>query len=1446
MLHTSVKERRGWEHWVIGRFMGTSDEYIIASSGSRLHLYFPAESSLTRARRLIYLANHELYSTILCLSTLDISMDNCIRTLLLAVDDGGRLSIHRIQCETDTSTSTPSFHCILTHRVSRSGIRHNCPWRVSGSFGYIIVLLLDATVLIFRLRTKEKDYGDNHMLLEIENEMFLLPPIVVNLSNTLAVPINNDKLNGPKQPCHWEVPQLVSLDLCIILLSEPCCIVLVKDTYTGLHLLFRFTIADTLSAIHYLIVHPSIITIKTISTGLIGFGKMLVLCLSSDFLNTDWLPLYPLLHAHRDSTSSFEYAEEGELLININALSSSGISSLDPLRVVGCALFGTYLAIDIEPTDPSLTRSLVFAQEVQFNRHDKCSHVWLLSEIGEFISVIIPTNQSNFALHDILFVSSTKHTTVSSASTSNITTDQFILHSTGSLSIHAVLVGTLQIDCIGGFLLTSGFLGCITPTGNLLLYRISDLPKGHVIASYPLISQLLQYSTYKNGHPVYPVLHLLQLLTYPFICKKSESVTTLLSSVLLQEYSLLDSDIIASAITLSAPICADTQYIIANKTALSLYSLSVPTMRVYSGPLLKEEQSLLSSITLHQVMLGSIVHLIFSYSTSEFQKKKTSICLITGDTGLEFALHYSSIVYSPSIQSILCTDVLKMDLIHISESPVSQSNTTPICLDGRLLNIYMLHSDLILQVFEGDEPYQSHLIFISACHSSIRKILNYGSQMTEYDEHTDDSSFDFSINKRSSNRTRKFKYDDDDDDDDKLSDNGNNPLESHTYLIFNYKCSLNAPLVSVLYCISTSVACTQICFQTQTGLIKLSINTTPLYQLQLQKDSNSHVLHISRYLPTFAVDSCIVFNQSIKQSCNNLVHAWSDLFLYTTKNILSLCSNSFLTSNSTSIINQTMGNTDYDPKCMPSSYILGDKQYIIYIHLSIYWSVFTTYRYVPVFVVATDGLHICYIDRNEEKLMDMKSIIALFNLKEYFEPTVSIFTKDTQLLFSNQNYDLNALKVHPLSATKVIFTCDSLTSYLLTFLIVDNCPIPNQLHRINFSITSLIFISSLTVSGYLSNYLLAVTADSQFHVFEPLDGIPCSSLTSVKVFAEDKIGLSTYGLTVLKGGYCACIVKPHSDPSKTSLLVIKVIGKGRTQSNTDLEVKYTLPVKESTRILSYNYSSGRLSWATGRSIYTIDNIVKLVSQQIKELCPACYSISDKVDITALCDLGQSSDNNMCIGLLQTLLIYNTVTKEIIAHELLPDAIIRLVALDNSRIVVVMNKAGLAVFSFSQSKRMLTLELTDSVPMRVVTAILPITPDVIIIGDRFGSISVLTCTPDNRYHQMSVSKKLSLYAETSVGSPVVSLTAEPQRGKASIIVHYTLFTGEIGKIELTTNKKLFANLLCDQEIAHKNGLYKPTRLMACESHRRFRCGIYSFVNTVDITFLTQLYRMDLLE
>lgn len=1411
---------------------------MIASSGSMLYLYSSVESSLTGARRVICLASQELYSTILDLSVLETLIDDCTRALLLVVDDGGRLSIHSIRSVVDACTSVPFFffHCILTHRVSRSGVRHNCPWRVAGGLGHVAVLLLDATLLVFRVGEKEKNYGSTPMLLETNDEMFLFPPAAVNLSDALVSPASNNKLKGPKQPHYWEVPHLVSLDLCITLLSESCCFILAKDTYTGVHLLFRVAITDTLSRIRYLIVHPSILAIKKISSGLIGFGSRLILCLSSDFLDADWPAIYPCLHAHREGTSPFDYAEEGELLLNMNALFSHGI--LDPLRLAGCALFGTYLAVDSEPPGSPSMPSFVFAQEVQFNRNDRCSHVWLLDETGELMSILISTNQSRFILKNILFLSSTIHNSISSALDSNVQTDQFTLHSTGSLSIQAIRAGTLCIDCLGGFLLTCGFLGCITSTGDLSLYRILDLPKGHTLASLSLINQVVQYPIYKDGNPVYPALRLLQLLIQPFTCKKSENVDMLLSSILLHEHSLLISDIIAAAIVLSAPIAADSKYLIANRTSLSLYALSVSTTHVYSGPLFKEEHSSISSAKLHQVMLGSTGYLIFSCEIPDPKEHRRNICMKTTDSGLQFTSHHSSIAYRPSAQSIMCTDWLNIDLSHVSESSTVQSNSTPICLDGKLLNTHVLHSDLILQILEEDEPHRLSLVFVSLCHSSVRKTLSYASQIIECDEYTDDSSFDFPTNKWSSNRARRQEYDDE------LSGDENISPEPHLYLIFRYECSFNAPVVSVLYCIPTSTTSTQICFQTQTGLTKLSVNIDSLIQLQLQREDSTHILHISRYLPTFMVDAHTPFNPCIKQPCQNLLHVCSDLFLYSNNNALTLYS---ITPFSTNMDDLEANRTDNSLRHMSSSYVLEDKQSIIDVYLNTHWSVSANCQYIPILVVATDGLHICYIDRKEEKLMDIKSTILVCNLNEYLEATASIFTKGVQLLFGDQGHDSKLLKIHPLSATNTILTCDGLVSYLLTFLIIKDCPIPNHLYRINFSARSLLSIYSLTIKGYLNNYLLGVTADSQFHVFEPLDGMLCPSLTSLKVFAEDSAGLSVYGLTVLKGGYCACIIKSHSNPIKTNLIVMKAMGMiGRARIESDLGVKYSLPLTENTRLLSYDYLSGRLSWADGRSFYIVDNIAKLVSQQIKEIQPAYYSISCELDITALCSLGQSS-SSMCIGVSQRLLVYNTITKEILAQELLPDTITRLVPLGSLFIVAVMRKAGLAVFSFSQSKGKLTLEFTDSVPMRIITTILPINPDIIVIGDRMGSISVLSCTPDNRYHHMSVSKKLSLYAEMYVASPVVSLTAEPRRGKSSaIIFHYTLFTGEIGKVELTTDKKLFSKLLCGQETAHLNGLYNPTSSVAGESHRRFRCGPYSFVNTIDVPFLTQTYRMRLLK
>lgn len=1409
--------------------MNTNEEQVIASSGSLLYLYSAIESPLTEARRLICLASQELYSTILALGTLNISKDEASRTLLLVVDDGGRLSIHSIQCGSDTGKSVPSFHCLLTHRISRSGIRNSCPWRVAGGFGYIAVLLLDATLVIFKLGTKEKIHGANSLLLEMleSNEAFLFPPAVISLTDALIIPGNSDKLEGPRLPGCWGVPHLVSLDLCIIPLSEPCCLVLEKDTHTGLHILFRVSIADTCFKTQYLVVHPSILTLKKVSSGLIGFGGRLVLCLSSDFLDTDWLAIYPFLHASRDGVSQFDYAEEGELLINVTALSSYGI--FDPLRLVGCALFGTYLAINPEPSTSSLVGHFVFAQELQFDPNTGCIHVWLLDELGELVSILIPTNQSRFTLNNILFLSSTTHNNTLLKSKADTQVEQFALHSVGFLSLQAVWIGSLSATCYGGFLLTTGFLGCVTATGGLILYRILDLPRNHTLVALPPLSRSVQYPTYKDGCSIYPVLQLLRLLTQPVTLKGSEDAPEYLLNILLHEQSFLVSDTVASAIVLSAPAEVDSKYLIANRTSLSLCSLAVSTTHIYSGPLLKDEQLAVASVRLHQVILGSIGYLIFSCTAPHSQLDR-NICLKTVDTGLDFAVHNSTVIYRPSKSSIMHTDMLTINLLCVSESSTTQCDTTPIFLEGHLLNIFTLSSDILLQIFRENEPHKFRLVFISLCHGNVKKVLSYSSQAPDNDERTDDSSIDFSTDGWPLNKTRKLEYDNESSEDDAGS------LGPLSYLLFSYDCSLNVPLVSVLSCVSTSTATVQICFQTQRGLLKLSINIDPLRQLQPQKEIRQHTLHISRLLPAFVVDTHTLLDRYIKEPSQQLLHVCSDLFLSTNNNILTLYSNFFSTD-----IDQDLNSANSNSRDAPSSYVLEDNQHIVHIYLNSHWPLSTTYMYIPVLVVATDGLRICYIDKEEEKLLDMKTIISLLKLNEYLEKTASIFAKGVQLSFDNKSHDVKSLKVCSLSTAGVILTCDGPVAYWLTFSIIKDCLIPNQLYRLDFSVSSLLFIDTLTIQGALNGYLLGVAADLQFHIFEPLEGLPCPSLTSIKVFAEDKVGLSVHGLTVLKGGYCVCIIAPHSDPGNASLMVMKAIELGRSLSDDDLGVKYNLPLAANTDVLSYDYSSGRLSWASGKSFYTIDHMTKLISQQAKGIHPAHYFLSSEVDITGLCSVGQCS-SIMCIALSHRLVVYDTTTKEVVTQELLPDTIIRLVSLDITRIIAVMNKAGLAVFSYSQSKRKLTLELTDIVPMRVVTAIVPLSPDVIVIGDRFGTISVLSCVVDSRYHQTSVSKKLSIYAEISVSAPVTSLTTEPRKGKGSTtIIHYTLFTGEIGNVELTIDKKLFAYLLCDQEIAHRDGLYNPTSHMASEAHRRFRCGPYSFVNTVDTTFLSRIHR-----
>lgn len=1440
MLHTSVKERQGWEHWVVGRFTSSNEEHIIASSGSVLYLYSVIESPLTGTRRLICLASQELYSTILGLDVLDLSKESGSRALLLAIDDGGRLSVHTVQCTADNRASVSFFHCILTHRVSRSGIRSTSPWRVASRLGYIAVLLLDATLLIFKLETKERLHGADSMLLETlgPDEMFLLPPTVISLGDALLTPGSTDKIEGPRPPRRWGVPQLLSLDLCIALLSEPCCIILGKDTSTGLHLLFRVAMVDTCSKVHHLIVHPSILAIRTISSGLIGFGGKLILCLSSDFLNTMWLDIYPFLHAHRDGTGAFDYAEEGELLISIASLSSYELP--DPLRLVGCALFGTYLAIASEaPVSPS-TGHIIFAQEVHLDQSSSCSHVWLCSEIGELTSILIPTDQSSFTLNNILFLSSAVSSNLSHISEANTQVERFTLHSTGSLSIQIIRVGTLSIPCQGCFLLTSGFLGCVMATGSLTLYRIVDLPRGHKLAPLPLLSRLVQYPTYRDGSPIYPALQLLRLLTQPVTLKegfREEDTAEFLSRILLHETSLPIADIIASAVVLSAPNAVDSKYLVANKTSLSLCSLAVPMTHIYSGSLIKEESSAVSSVALYQVMFDSTGYLIFSCTTLNPQQTRRNICLKVVDTGLEYASHHSKIVYKPTILSSVRTEVLEVNLLFVSESLATQQNATPIYMEGHLLGIFTLHNGIILQIFEGDEPCRLKLVFISLCHSSIRRALSYASQIPpDHDEYTDDSTTDFLTSKWSSSGVGRHKYDDE------LSENEPGVSESSSYLLFTYDCSLKVPLVSVLYCMPINDRSAQICFQTQNGLLKLSVNTENLHRLQLctgrDKESHPHNLHISQFLPTFMVDCHVSFNQYIKQSCHKLAHICSDLFLCSNNNVLALYSNFLFSEN----VNQAIDSVDSGFKYAASAFVLDEKRHIIYIFLNPHWSSPTDYRYAPVFVVATDGLHIFYVDKKEEKILDMKSIMSLLELNEYLETTASIFAKNAPILFSDQPHEMKSFKVHPVSTTSVMLASDGTVFYWLAFSVIKDCLIPRQLYRLDFPISSFLSIASLSIEGALDKYFIGVTADLQFHVFEPVEGLLCPSLASIKVFVEDNAGLSVHGLTMLKGGYCACIIRSHSVPNKTSLVVIRTMGLGRKLPDSELGIKYTLPLAACTSLLSYDYSSGRLSWADGQSFYTIDNIAKLLSRQIKEIHPAHYLLSSEWDITALCGMGQSS-TTLCIGMAQRLLVYDTAIKEVVAQELLPDAIIRLVFLGNSRIVVAMNKAGLAVFSFSQApKCKLALELTDSVPMRIITAILPLNPDIIVVGDRFGTISVLSCTIDSRYHQASVSKKLSLYAEICVASPVTSLTAEPRRGKGSTtIIYYTLFTGEIGKIELITDRSTFSCLLCDQETAHKNGLYNPTTSIASESHRRFRCGPYSFVNTVDISFLSDICR-----
>ncbi|TNJ30251.1 Polyadenylation specificity factor family protein [Giardia muris] len=264
--------------------------------------------------------------------------------------------------------------------------------------------------------------------------------------------------------------------------------------------------------------------------------------------------------------------------------------------------------------------------------------------------------------------------------------------------------------------------------------------------------------------------------------------------------------------------------------------------------------------------------------------------------------------------------------------------------------------------------------------------------------------------------------------------------------------------------------------------------------------------------------------------------------------------------------------------------------------------------------------------------------------------------------------------------------------------------------------------------------------------------------------------------------------------------------------------------------LQYIPGADRLVYTCMDGIYILCDLIPSLEHRV-DLIPTKISVPFAIQVGT--PIGTSQELFL-LGENNVLSFYSSNTGKILARTEVCDHICHLLPLSTQEeyqtVLTVTQNSGVQVYALQKdtvaAEYSLQLRACDFTSFRVVTAVLAIDPLTVVIGDRFGQISVLRCPKDRG------NKVLELLGEIYVGSAIVSLQHDPITVGLNRRFYYITITGNIGSLEIATDKGEFASQLTAQDELIERGLREPRKYYDVCTFPSWRRGAGTFIGIVD--------------